>query len=72
MPEVSSVNGTPVTIYGYDNMYMVNFSYEGVNYDIETRDIELNQLQELLTNIKCAKAKRHKDSRSKSAVLFLC
>ena len=52
-PEVSSVNGTPVTIYGYDNMYMVNFSYEGVNYDIETRDIELNQLQELLTNIMC-------------------
>ena len=28
-------------------------SYEGVNYDIETRDIELNQLQELLTNIMC-------------------
>ena len=50
---MSSVNGTPVTIYGYDNMYMVNFSYEGVNYDIETRDIELNQLQELLTNIMC-------------------
>ena len=42
-----------MTIYGYDNMYMVNFSYEGVNYDIETRDIELNQLQELLTNIMC-------------------
>lgn len=34
-------------------MYMVNFSYEGVNYDIETVDIELNQLQELLTNIMC-------------------
>lgn len=50
-PEVSSVNGTPVTIYGYDNMYMANFSYEGVNYDIETKNLDLNQLQELLTNI---------------------
>ena len=52
-PEVSSVNGTPVTIYGYDNMYMANFSYKGVNYDIETKDLDLNQLQELLANIMC-------------------
>lgn len=50
-PEVSNVNGTPVIIYGYDNMYMVNFSYEGINYDIETKDMELDQLQELLVNI---------------------
>ena len=50
-PEVSNVNGTPVTIYGYDNMYMVSFSYEGVNYDIETKDMGLDQLQALLTNI---------------------
>lgn len=52
-PEVSGVNGTPVTIYGYDNMYMANFSYKGVNYDIETKDLDLNQLQELLANIIC-------------------
>ena len=50
-PELSNVNGTSVTIYGYDNMYMVNFSYKGINYDIETKDMDLNQLQELLVNI---------------------
>lgn len=50
-PEVSNVNGTPVIIYGYDNMYMINFSYEGINYDIETKDMGLDQLQALLTNI---------------------
>ena len=50
-PEVSNVNGTPVTIYGYDNMYMVSFSYEGINYDIETKDMGLDQLQALLANI---------------------
>ena len=50
-PEVSNMNGTPVTIYGYDSMYMVNFSYEGINYDIETKNMGLNQLQELLENI---------------------
>ena len=50
-PEVSNVNGTPVTIYGYDNMYMVSFSYEAINYDIETKDMGLDQLQALLANI---------------------
>lgn len=50
-PKVSSVNGIPVTIYGYGSMYMVNFSYKGINYDIETADMDLDQLQELLANI---------------------
>lgn len=50
-PQISNVNETPVTIYGYNNMYMIHFSHKGINYDIETKDMDLNQLQELLTNI---------------------
>lgn len=47
----SSLGGIPITVYGYDSTYMVQFSYQGVNYDIETRDIDLEGLSGLLTGI---------------------
>lgn len=32
-------------------MFTANFSYEGINYDIETKHMSLKQLQALLANI---------------------
>lgn len=50
-PEASSVNGVPMTIYHYNDAYMVSFSYQDVYYDIETRNMDLDQLQELLSQL---------------------
>ncbi len=47
----SNINGVPLTIYGYESSYMVQFSYENVNYDIETNNIALEELEALLTSI---------------------
>lgn len=50
-PEQSRINGVTVTIYGYEDFFMMQFSYENVNYDIETNNITLEELEELLTGI---------------------
>lgn len=49
--EVSSIHGTPVTIYGYGDLYLANFSHEGLYYDIETANMDLNSFEALLVNI---------------------
>lgn len=50
-PERSVINGTSLTIYGYGNCYMVQFLHKNVNYDIETNNITLDELQDLLLGI---------------------
>lgn len=50
-PKQSQINGVPLVIYGYANSYMVQFSYQNVNYDIETSDLSLDELTALLMNL---------------------
>lgn len=50
-PEMSEINGVPLVIHGCESTYMVQFSYHGVNYDIETRNMDLEGLESLLTGL---------------------
>ena len=50
-PERSEINGFPVVIYGYKGNYVVQFTYEYINYDIETNNITQKELEELLTGM---------------------
>lgn len=50
-PEVSNIHGIPTIIYEYENTYMVQFSYGGVYYDIETTNMSLDTLEALLVDI---------------------
>ena len=47
-PKQSEINGIPVVILGYQDSFMVQFSWQSVNYDIETRSITLGELEQLL------------------------
>lgn len=55
-PQQSKVNGIPVVIYGFRDSYMVQFSFESVNYDMEASSITLEELEELLSGILTAPA----------------
>ncbi len=50
-PTESEINGVAVVIYGYQDAFVVEFSNENVNYDIETRNITLEELEELLVGL---------------------
>ena len=50
-PQQSEINGVPVVVYGYQGSFVVQFSYENINYDIETSNISLEELENLLTAI---------------------
>jgi len=50
-PKQSEINGVPVMIYGYQNSFMVQFFYENIYYDIETSNVTLEELEELLVSI---------------------
>lgn len=50
-PMKSDINGAYITIYEYENMYMTQFSIGNVNYDIETNNTSLDELENLLTSI---------------------
>lgn len=50
-PKQSEVNGIPVLIYGFNDLFMVQFTYKNVNYDVETKGIKLEELEELLSGI---------------------
>lgn len=50
-PKQSEINGVPVVIYGYQDTFMVQFSHENINYDIETSNITLDELEDLLIGI---------------------
>ena len=47
-PKESEINGVTVFIYGYQDSFMVQFSYKNINYDIGTNNITLEELEELL------------------------
>lgn len=47
-PKQSEINGIPVVILGYQDSFLVQFSWQSVNYDIETRSITLGELEQLL------------------------
>ena len=50
-PEASEINGITAVIYGIQNSFNAQFSYEDVNYDIETENIKLDELKNLLVCI---------------------
>lgn len=50
-PKASEINGITTVIYGIQNSFNAQFSYEDVNYDIETENVKLNELKNLLTCI---------------------
>lgn len=50
-PVLSEINGTELIIYEYEDMYFTEFSYNGLNYDIETSGVQLEALEELLESI---------------------
>lgn len=50
-PKQSEINGVPVVIYGYQNTFMVQLSHENINYDIETSNLTLEELEDLLIGI---------------------
>lgn len=47
----SKINNIDLTIYKYENLYMTEFIYQNVNYDIETRNISEEELINLLKSI---------------------
>lgn len=49
--QISYINDTDVMIYQYENTYMAEFVYKDINFDIETNDITLEELGELLQSI---------------------
>ena len=50
-PKQSEINGLSTVIYGYQGTFMVQFSYENINYDIETSNITIEELEDLLVGI---------------------
>lgn len=50
-PNRSEINGNSVVILGYQDYFLVRFSWENVNYDIETSNITLEELEHLLVGI---------------------
>ncbi len=47
----STINKNELVIYKYENIYFVEFNYNGVNYDIETNGINLIELEMFLKSI---------------------
>ena len=50
----SQINGTPVTICSYGDTYWAQYSYQGVNYTIETTGLDQAGLEALLTSLLAA------------------
>ena len=50
-PKQSEINGISAVIYGYQGTFIAEFSYENVNYEIETENIILDELEDLLVDI---------------------
>ena len=50
-PIQSEINGVEVFIYGYQECFKVQFCHENINYDIETSNVTLSELEDLLENI---------------------
>lgn len=50
-PKQSEINGVSMVIYGYQGTFIAEFSWKDINYEIETRNITLEALEELLSRI---------------------
>ena len=50
-PTQSEINGISAVIYGYQGAFIAEFSYENINYEIETKNIALEKLEDLLVDI---------------------
>lgn len=49
--KVSRINDFELTIYKYENSYMTTFTYNDINFDIETNDITEQEFIDLLVSI---------------------
>ena len=49
--KTSTINNTELTIANYNEMYIATFSYNGLNFDIESNGISETELIELLESI---------------------
>ena len=47
----SEINDISAVIYGYQGIYITEFSYKNINYEIETKNITLEELEDLLVDI---------------------
>ena len=50
-PKQSKINGVDILIYGIQDSFIVWFSYEDINYDIETSNVKPEELEKLLVSI---------------------
>ncbi len=48
---LSNINGIDLPIYKYENLYFTEFPYDGYNFDIETTNINLEELLTVLKSI---------------------
>ena len=44
----TTINGENIKIYSYKNSYIAVFSYNGVNFDIETSNADINDFKSIL------------------------
>ncbi len=49
--KISNINGVELKIYKYEEIYMTEFRYKNINYDIETSNIKVEELSLLLQSI---------------------
>lgn len=49
--KTSYINETNLTIMSFGDYFIVNFKYENINFDIETRNVSQNELIDLLESI---------------------
>jgi len=49
--KISKINNQELTIYQYNTSYMTTFTYNGINFDIETNNLTESELTNLLTSI---------------------
>lgn len=49
--EISRINGFELKIYKYENSYMTSFTYNNINFDIETNYISEHEFIDLLLSI---------------------
>lgn len=44
----TTINGENIKVYSYENSYISVFSYNGVNFDIETSNVDINEFKSIL------------------------
>ena len=49
--KISKINDIELKIYKYENSYMTSFTYNNINFDIETNDISEQEFINLILSI---------------------